>query len=416
MKVTWIIIGASGDLARRKLFPALAACARTYEIAIIAVDRKQADDAVPESLRAHVTWIVGDARDPMLYTRIAENVHTSQRFVYCATAPALFCAITCNALAAKLVDRSNSNSYIIYEKPYGTDYASAAALFDAAQKALDDYQIICVDHYLARSLVTTIETLRFANAFFRAFWCAEYIESIRIVLSESAPVHTPFYDAYGVLGDVMQSHLLQLLALTTMPEPRDASVACRVAAKRELFDHLRVVGICQGRYEGYEQDVKTDSPYSGSYAAIRFELDTPTWQGVRMYCEAGKGLAAKYTNIIIRLRAWRGAAPNECVITAVPEEGFLLTVSVKSPTGDTIVPLTLNGCYDCLAIAGSPAAYETLICDLMAGKGSGMVTPTEVLMQWKLIETARALGKDFYRYQRGGERPAAATKFFGNDL
>lgn len=418
MKTTWIIIGAAGDLAQRKIIPAFAAGAAGHDYSLIAVDRRDAGATILPQSAGKIRWVVGDATRPDIYHELAGMVAESDRvFIYCATAPALYCTIFCHARDAGLINRTHTKRSIIFEKPYGTEYASAASLMTAIAESLDPHQLLCVDHYRARAVVATLETLRFSNGFFRSFWSRSCIASIHITLSESARVHSGFYDQYGVLGDVMQNHVLQLLALATVAEPLDDTPACRRAAFAELYEGLVVEALCEGRYIGYSDDTGVATPQNGSYALIRFALDTPQWQGVRIYCEAGKALADKYTTIRIRLHPFRGQPANECMIRIVPDEGFLLTVSVLNPAGTEIVPLTLNGCYDCLAIAGSPAAYERFIRDVMAGHAAaaGIVSPDELLMQWRIIEKVRACRTTFEEYPSGVVRPKLAQDLLGSD-
>lgn len=414
MKTTWIIIGAAGDLAQRKIIPAFAAGAAGSDYRLIAVDRYSPEARSTDAIE----WVIGDATTPDLYHTLARMVAPADRvFIYCATTPSIYCAIFCHARDAGLINKRLAKRSIIFEKPYGVDYASAEKLMHSVAESLDPQQVLCVDHYRARAVVATLETLRFANGFFRAFWSRACIASIHITLSESARVHSAFYDRYGVLGDVMQNHVLQLLALTTMNEPRDDTPACRRAAMNELYEGLVVEGLCEGRYRGYVNDTGIENPENGSYALIRYALNTPEWQGVRIYCEAGKALADKYTTIRIRLHPFRDQPANECLIRIVPDEGFLLTVSVLNPAGTEIVPLTLNGCYDCLAIAGSPAAYERFIRDLIAGNtaGVGLVSPKELLMQWRIIEKVRACRTTFEEYPPGVVRPRGAEDLLGSD-
>lgn len=418
MKTTWIIIGAAGDLAQRKIIPAFAAGAVGYEYELIAVDRHEGHANNASRNSVPMRWVIGDATCSDIYYDLARTVKGSDRlFIYCATAPTLYSTIFHHAHGAGLINRMLTKRSIIFEKPYGTDYYSAELLMNAVTESLDPHQLICVDHYRARAVVAALETVRFSNGFFRAFWSGSCIESIHITLSESARVHTSFYDQYGVLGDVMQNHVLQLLALATITEPFDDTPACKIAALKELYENLMIDALYEARYRGYADDIGISNPCNGSYALIRCSLNTPQWRGVRIYCEAGKALADKYTTIRIRLHPFRSQPGNECVIKIVPDEGFLLTVSVLNPIGTEIVPLTLNGCYDCLAIAGSPAAYERFIRDLIADAtaSAGIVSPDELLMQWRIIEKVRTCRTKFEEYSCGVVRPQGAQDLLGSD-
>jgi glucose-6-phosphate 1-dehydrogenase len=418
MKTTWIVIGAAGDLAQNKIIPAFAALGDEHYYELIAVDLHDAHGVLPPPVAQRTRWIIGDATGADLYYDLAQSVSDRDVvFIYCATEPSLYCTIFCHARDAGLINRRLPLRSIIFEKPYGTDYESAHMLMHSTAQSLDPQQVLCIDHYRARAVVAALETVRFANGFFRSFWSRASIASMHIVLSESARIQSSFYDTYGVLGDVMQNHVLQLLALMTMAEPEEDTSISRLSAVCAIYESFSVEALCEGRYRGYADDIGVLGPHNGSYALMRCSLDTPVWCGVRIYCEAGKALADKYTLVRIKLHSFRGQPANECLIRIVPDEGFLLTVSVLNPAGTHRVPLTLNGCYDCLAPAGSPAAYERFIRDLIAGhrSGVGIVSPQELLMQWQIIDTIRMHRTVFHEYLPGSIRPQAAYALLGSD-
>ncbi|MEK7387175.1 MAG: glucose-6-phosphate dehydrogenase, partial [candidate division NC10 bacterium] len=393
-----VIFGASGDLTRRKLGPALWSlyAGRTLPepFAIIATGRtglspdefrRRMRDAIGEFARIqppseHVwerfagalSYITGDPTDPALYGKLehalkaieAARPGPANRLYYCATPPSLYDDIIANLGASGLARGSAGGvTRIVVEKPFGRDYESAKALDRQLAAAFREEQIYRIDHYLGKETVQNLLVLRFANGIFEPLWNRNHVAEVQITVAESLGVETrgAYYEEAGALRDMMQNHLLQLLCLIAMEPPVSFDAPPVRDEKNKVMRAIRPVdparlqevalrgqygpGFADGRpVPGYRQEkgVAPDSK-TETYAALRLIVDNWRWAGVPFYLRTGKRLKKRASEIAIRFhrtphmifrRGPAGVEPNTLVIRIQPDEGMALTVAAKTPGPD----------------------------------------------------------------------------------
>jgi glucose-6-phosphate 1-dehydrogenase len=393
-----IIFGASGDLTRRKLMPALwrlyagrvlpepftiVATARTgltddefrvrTRAAIGEFARVQPpSEAVWERFARALVYIAGDPTDSGLYPRIERALKDAEagrgggtnRLFYCATPPSLYDAIIAN-LGGSGLARPVAGGFtrIVVEKPFGRDYASARALGRQLAGAFGEEQVYRIDHYLGKETVQNILVLRFANGIFEPLWNRNHVAEVQVTVAESIGVETrgAYYEEAGALRDMMQNHLLQLLCLIAMEPPATFDAGPVRDEKNKVMHAIRPIeparvpesalrgqyggGFVEGKpVSGYRQEkgVAPDSK-TETYAALRLLVDNWRWAGVPFYLRTGKRLAKRVSEIAIRFhrtphmifrRSPAGAEPNSLVIRIQPDEGMALTVVAKTPGPD----------------------------------------------------------------------------------
>ncbi len=393
-----VIFGASGDLTRRKLMPALWSlyAGRTLPepFTIVSTARTgMSDDEFRRRIRESIgefarvqppsegvwerfagalRYVQGDPADPALYGRLdqtlaaieAQQGRASNRLYYCATPPSLYDDIITNLGAAGMAGtREGGFTRIVVEKPFGHDYESARALDGLLAQAFREEQVYRIDHYLGKETVQNILVFRFANGIFEPLWNRNHVAEVQITVAESLGVETrgAYYEEAGALRDMMQNHLLQLLCLIAMEPPVSFDAPPVRDEKNKVMRAIRPIdparvaeSALRGQYgpgfsgtssvPGYRQE-KGVSPSSmtETYAALRLIVDNWRWAGVPFYLRTGKRLRKRVSEIAIRFhrtphmifrRGPTGVEPNTLVIRIQPDEGMALTVAAKTPGPD----------------------------------------------------------------------------------
>ncbi len=475
-----ILFGVTGDLARRKVVPALLELERAHALPekffIVGISRSAGDDAelrakleagvrehladlepeVWERFAARLYAVSGSATADETYAQLAkrlarlEALHETagNRLVYLATPASAFTPILQRMSRAGIVRRGDdgtrggSFARVIIEKPYGHDLASAKALDDEVHSILAESQVFRIDHFLGKETVQNILVFRFGNAIFEPLWNRHHVDHIQITVAESIGVEGrgDFYEETGVVRDMVQNHLLQILALCAMEAPVDFSPDEVRGMKAQLFRSLRPLAgadvetcVVPGQYEGYrsEPGVAADST-TPTYTAIKAHIDNWRWQGVPFYLRTGKGLAKRAAEIQVHFRAipfcmygeervCQLIEPNVLRMRIQPDEGISMRVASKVP-GDSnrvgSVDLSFN--YKDAFQTEAADAYERLLLDAMRGQATLFARSDEVLLCWEyvqpILDRYRDLKPDeISRYDFGGAGPDAARDMLKKD-
>jgi len=454
--MTLVLFGATGDLARSKLWPALHDLAGSgrlpEEISVIGISRSASTEELRELAAEHgpdggrldsgerwerlleATEVVnGAADDPELYERLEQALdgREGDRLTYLSVAPSLFGEIAGRLAGIGLGRQAGSRSRLVIEKPFGEDLRSARALRAELHEHFDEEQLLRIDHYLGKEAAQNLLVLRFVNGIFEPLWDRRSIESIQITVAEDGGVdgRGDFYDATGALRDVGQNHLLQLLALTLMDAP------ARVAGEELRAERLKVLRSIRpiepgdavlGRYEGYEDEQGVEEgSRTDTYAAMRVEVQSWRWAGVPCYLRTGKKLATKAAEIAVAFRpsphvpfedadGWAGA--NRLIIGIQPGEKVALHVTGKRPgEGLELVKVELDFDAGEAAERDAPEAYERLLGDAVAGDTTLFTSSDEVEAQWAAVEPLLRERPDPVAYAPGSAGPEEADDIPGRD-
>ena len=454
--MTLVLFGATGDLARSKLWPALhdlAASGRLpEELSVLGISRSSSTEELRELAAEHgpggarlesgerwqqlleATEVVNGAADePELYERLEEALgeREGDRLTYLSVAPSLFAEIGAQLAGIGLGREAGAASRLVIEKPFGEDLASARELRAALHEHFDEEQLLRIDHYLGKEAAQNLLVLRFVNGIFEPLWDRRSIESIQVTVAEDGGVdgRGDFYDATGALRDVGQNHLLQLLALTLMDAP------ARVAGDELRAERLKVLRSIRpiepgdavlGQYAGYgDEEGVEDGSSTDTFAALRVEVASWRWADVPCYLRTGKRLATKAAEIAVAFRpsphmpfegadGWAGA--NRLIIGIQPGEKVQLHVTGKRP-GDGLELVKVELDFDAgeAAETDAPEAYERLLGDAIAGDTTLFTSSDEVEAQWAAIEPLLRDRPEPVTYEPGTAGPEEADDIPGRD-
>jgi glucose-6-phosphate 1-dehydrogenase len=432
--VDLVIFGASGDLTRRKVLPALAGLARRgalpRDLRVIGAGRSQltSEEFQKRVESAPADWVRLDYADPESYGALKAKLDPNRTAIfYLATPPSTFTDVVRSLARADLAGKDGAERRIVLEKPLGQDLASARELNRELAKVFDEPRIFRIDHYLAKDTVQNVLAFRFSNSVFEPIWNRTLIETIQVTAAEEEGIggRAGYYDRIGATRDMVQNHVLQLLALVTMEppitlDPEDIRRAKRMALRAiEPFDPAYAV---RGQYEGYADEEGVDQhSRTETYVAAMVRFDNWRWDGVPMFIRTGKGLRKRVTEVVVRFRdaphlrlggrRQRGI-PTLLVIRIQPEEGISLRIGAKRPgTRFEMVPAGMHLEYARLSRAQLPDAYEHVLSEVIAGGHNVFPSGEEIELSWGIVEPLlRAWEGDGHpeTYEQGSWGPGAA--------
>jgi glucose-6-phosphate 1-dehydrogenase len=466
-----LLFGATGDLSQRMLLPSLCALHGdklvSEKLAIVGTARSEMDDdafrnfareAIEKFLPSHrpkreidsflkrLTYQTLDANQTAHYADLAKKVRPGGEglAIFLSTAPSLFEPTIAGLANSGL---ANAKSRIGLEKPLGTDLATSRHINDAVASAFSEDRIFRIDHYLGKETVQNLLALRFANIFFEPIWNSAHIEHVQITVAETVGLEgrVSFYNDAGALRDMVQNHMLQLLALVAMEPPADYNATAVRDEKVKVLRSLRKVGATEtvrGQYgagaidgvavPGYATELGRASD-TETFVAIKAHVDNWRWHGVPFYLRTGKRMSRRVTEIVVQFRPvphsiFTGknarSTPNQLIIGIQPEENITISLMAKVPgldrggIGLREVPLDI-AMADAFSGATRRIAYERLLLDLIEGDQTLFVRRDEVEAQWEWIDAVRNVWDDnaipARSYFSGSWGPATAVALAERD-
>ena len=441
-----VLFGFTGDLATKKIFPALYAMAKRGELVprVVGVaGRSQTDDQVHQRVRDSIEkegggiddgaafdklqqairYVGGDYNKPETFEALKKALEGCKRPAhYLAVPPTLFETVIQGLGQSGLA----KDARLIVEKPFGRDLASAKELDAVARSVFPEDAIFRIDHYLGKEAIMNLLYFRFANSFLEPLWCRDHVTSVQMTMSEDFGVgdRGAFYESAGTLRDVVENHLFQIVALLAMEPPKSRGFADLQAAKADVFKAMRPLkpdDLVRGQYEGYrkEKDVAPDSDVE-TFVALRLHVDTPRWQDVPFYLRAGKKLPNTAVEVQIQFKPPRqalfedaGERPNYLRFRLQPTSSIALAARVKD-VGKKFVG-EQRELYACEDLHGEEAPYDRLLGDAMAGDASLFTSLEAVEAAWTAVDDILVNHPKIAPYQPGTWGPKEADALIAGD-
>ena len=435
---TLVIFGASGDLTRRKLFPALASLKEKgllpENFRVIGTARSEISEEEFSKRAcglANVSYQAGGYDDPEAYKRISVEGNV---IFYLSTPPSLYETIPRKLAEAGLLEETEGAwRRIVVEKPFGHDLKSATTLDDALKRCLGEEQLYRIDHYLGKETVQNLLITRFANSIFEPLFNRRHVDHVQISVLESVALEgrAGYYDSSGVLRDMVQNHLLQLLSLMAM-EPPPSFAADRVRDEKvKVFRSLKPLerkDIVLGQYEGYKAEKGVaEGSTTPTYAALRVEINNWRWKGVPFYLRTGKALNKRVAEIAVQFKSVphslfhllrpEDLSSNRLIFRIQPDEGITLTLDAKKPGSKlSLGALDLEFNYSEVFGNEPPPAYERLLLDCMMGDQTLFIRRDAIEETWSYLDSILD-GAEVQPeiYAKGSSGPEAAEALLDRD-
>ena len=448
-KTAITLFGGTGDLTYRKLLPALYNLNGLAKLAddfkIVVIGRREYSQA--DYINIVRTWVKEHARTKfddeefesyakrIIYFKMnmtneddyemLQNFYVEQdiqnHVYYFAVAPSFFMTIT-NGLQKHC---SENNAKVIIEKPFGEDLEKAGLLNDELEKFFNQDEIYHIDHYLGKEMIQNILSLRFKNIIFKGIWNKDFIENVQITAAETVGVGTraSYYDKSGALKDMVQNHLLQVLSLVAMEEPKGTESIRIHESQYNLLSALKPIedvrdSLVMGQYEGYlqEENIPIDSK-TETYAALKLYIDNERWEGVPFFIRTGKKMDNRETQVVVQFKAVGDVPGNVLIIRIQPDEGVYFQFNAKKPgTEQELQQISLDFCQSCILEnrINTPEAYERLLDACFKGDRSLFSQWDQIVASWtfvnKLIAKYEEQGSPLYTYEQGSKGPKEADE------
>ncbi len=427
--LSFIIFGATGDLTKRKLIPAFYNLELTGEliedINIVAIGRRDytndeylnilkeaakkysrasINNNIWDNLKTKINYLKMDytVNDDYDLLKAELDKYQSEKIYYLAVSPEHFTPIVNNLKSHGLGETKNEHPKIVIEKPFGSNLETAKILNQSIVDVFSEENVYRIDHYLGKEMLQNIMVIRFSNLMFEPVWNNNYIKKVIINSSETIGIGTRgnYFENFGIIRDMLQSHLLQLISLVAMEKPisldnneiRNKKIEILNSFKSFSEESLKS-NIIRGQYESYKDEDNVDSSSSTeTYIALKMEIENQRWQGVPFYIRTGKKLPRKSTEIIIEFKEvennlYHNSLPNYLVFKIQPEEGIFLSFNTKK-IGNTkdVMSVKMDYCQNCEIGFNSPEAYERLIFDVIEGDQTLFARWDEVEYSWRFID------------------------------
>ena len=454
MKTVFVIFGATGDLSRSKLYPALFELFRKglFDGRVIGCARTPATaDEFRQMASAHIarkgekldgflsrfSYAQADFEEKSPFKALKREIGKDADKVIChlAVPEGAFLPIVRGLLRAYPRHVRHAKFRILVEKPFGHDLKSARKLNRSMRHAVGEQNIYRIDHFLAKEVVENLLIVRFANELFRAVWNKRHIECVQVSFSEQHGMGTrgPFYEKTGALKDFVQSHIMQVLGLLAMEQPKCLDDECIKDEKAKVLQGLgplRAEDVVFGQYRagrvgaervpGYRQEegVARGSKVE-TFVAMRVFINMPGWEGVPFYIRTGKRMKEKKGHISVIFKkshhfafGQAGGMPPQNVLQLEidPEEMFRLSFNLKTPEKEvSIKPFSMEYCYSCEHVGNRRTPYEKIFEDAMNGAKTRFSRSDEVEHAWRWVESLKKKPK-LHFYPAGSDGPAAAEK------
>jgi glucose-6-phosphate 1-dehydrogenase len=472
MGTSFVILGASGDLAQRKLIPALYSLKSKgrlppeFRVVGYATRPWTTDDfrrnlepglksylgrsSLPEGwgeFSSCLHYLAGNFSDPDGFGRLARLLADleggpSNQVFYFAAPPRFYPDIVRGLGGRQMLTETKGWRRMVIEKPFGSDLSSAQDLNRALHEVAREDQIYRIDHYLGKETVQNVLMFRFANSIFEPIWNRNYVDHVQITVSEQLGVEhrAKYYDGTGVIRDMFQNHLLQLLALVAMEPPSSFTAEALRNEKVKVLHAIHPIGPSEarnnsvrGQYLGYRQEPGVDpESTTATYGALRLSIDNWRWQGVPFYLRSGKQLREKATEVLIQFKcpphvmfpmaADAEITPNLLSLCLQPDEGMHLRFEVKVPdTQAEMQSVDMEFHYrDAFGGLAIPEAYERLLLDVLQGDASLFVRGDQIELAWKIVDPIQAGWEDTQApplsvYAPGSWGPEEADAFIKRD-